>query len=192
MIASPLGKSIAVEYCLSGHDSSFSISASSSNISFSTVKKSSPSLSPSGNRGRLGATPYPCSRCSAYSAPCQPDRHPVTSIDNPLIARIPPGTAATSAFDKTAWMRILSIRSFEVRSAFEQSRQSLIVARGAKLGIPLTVPCPPIEHQGTRSAIRPSRKRKGKCREELSDGSRSSADFNRTSLAMLPPQLYVS
>ncbi|KAH9826521.1 hypothetical protein Tdes44962_MAKER00485 [Teratosphaeria destructans] len=37
-------------------------------------------------------------------------------------------------------------------------------ASGAKLGIPLTVPCPPFRTQGVRSAIRPSRNKNSRSR----------------------------
>lgn len=106
-----------------------------------------------------------------------------------LMPRIPTGTAATSALESTCCSLVASLTSSFVGDGLLQYFQSFIVAKGAKLGIPLTVPWPPQKTQGLRSAIRPSRNRNGKGRPWLRDGSSLIAVVSRMSLPMLPPHL---
>lgn len=106
-----------------------------------------------------------------------------------LIPRIPAGTAATSAFERTACRWAASFFSLNVGEGSQRIFQSLIVARGAKFGIPLTVPWPPHDTQGVRSEISPSRKRNGNGRSNCNAKSPSTAALRRMSLLMLPPHL---
>lgn len=111
------------------------------------------------------------------------------SIGDSLIARIPPGTAAASALDRIAWILVASFTSsFDGDDKFSKC-QSFIEASGAKFGIPLTVPWPPHFIHGVRSAIRPSRRRKGNFLLLLMVESSDTAALRRISLPMLPPHL---
>jgi hypothetical protein len=87
-------------------------------------------------------------------------------------------------------MRLASSLSSFDNSPLLSSAQSLIEAAGAKLGIPLTVPWPPHCIHGARSAMSPSRSRKGYGRVALMEGSALMVAERRTSLAMLPPHLF--
>ena len=109
--------------------------------------------------------------------------------NNILMPRIPAGIAAMSALESTRCSLAASLISAFVGDGLLQSFQSFIVAKGAKLGMPLTVPWPPQKTQGLRSAMRPSRNRNGKGRPWLRDGSSLIAVVSRTSLPMLPPHL---
>ena len=109
--------------------------------------------------------------------------------NNILMPRIPAGIVAMSAVESTRCSLAASLISAFVGDGLLQSFQSFIVAKGAKLGIPLTVPWPPQKTQGLRSAMRPSRNRNGKGRPWLRDGSLLIAVVSRTSLPMLPPHL---
>lgn len=115
--------------------------------------------------------------------------HEEKSQSHSLIPRTPAGTAATSAFDRIACMRLISLSSASVRLALFSKAHSLTEAAGAKLGMPLTVPWPPHCCQGVKSAISPSRSKKGYGRDALIDGVELMVCLRRTSLAMLPPQL---
>jgi hypothetical protein len=108
---------------------------------------------------------------------------------NSLMPRIPAGTASTSALDKIAWSLAASFRSPSEGFGLLRSLHNLIVARGAKFGMPLTVPWPPDETHGVRSAIRPSRSRNGYGRELFIVGSSLSAAFSRINFPILPPHL---
>ncbi|KAM3086987.1 hypothetical protein ACMFMF_000919 [Clarireedia jacksonii] len=104
--------------------------------------------------------------------------------------RIPAGTASTSALDNIACSLAASVRSPSEGLGLLRSLHNFIVARGAKFGMPLTVPWPPEDTHGVKSAIKPSRSKNGYGRELFIVGSSLSAAVNRINFPILPPHLH--